>query len=256
MQFASLGSGSGGNATVVRVGSTTLLIDCGFSGTQLRKRLAALAMTVDEIDAVLVTHEHGDHIGGVPRLAQQLGIDPWMTWGTWQALESSAAAGGNGWQEFSCHQPFAVGDAWIEPFPVPHDAREPSQFVVSDGARRLGILTDAGHATPLMHERLAGCQGLLLEFNHDREMLQRGSYPWSVIQRIDGDYGHLNNAQSAALLDSVWHGGLQHVVIGHVSERNNHQRLIDQSLYGTAAGVSECLTVAGQDAPTPWMTIV
>ena len=255
MQFASLGSGSGGNATVVRAGATTLLIDCGFSMPQLRRRLTALALTLDDIDAVLVTHEHTDHIAGVARLAQQTGIQPWMTWGTRRALEASTAGRCEEWQEFSCHEPFTVGDAWIEPFPVPHDAREPAQFVVGNGSKRIAILTDAGHVTPLMRERLTACDALLLEFNHDREMLQAGSYPWSVIQRIDGDYGHLNNEQSAGLLGAVWHANLQHLMIGHVSERNNEPRLIRRSLDAAPRGVEDRMILAGQDVPTPWLRL-
>lgn len=256
MKFASLGSGSAGNGTVVCVGNTTLLIDCGFSGVQLQRRLATLSMTVDDIDAVLVTHEHGDHVGGVPRLARRFGITPWMTCGTRQSLEADGVDGFDGCQEFSCHEPFVLGDARIEPYPVPHDAREPAQFVVSDGARRLGVLTDAGHATPLIQQRLAGCDALLIEFNHDQAMLRGGSYPPQVIRRIDGDYGHLNNGQSAALLDSIWHSGIQHLVIGHVSTRNNDDRLIEQSLQALPAPGFAGVTMARQETPTPWLTIV
>lgn len=256
MRFASLGSGSAGNATVVCAGQTTLLIDCGFSGTQLERRLATLCLTVENIDAVLVTHEHGDHAGGVAHLARRAGLKPWMTYGTWSGCDSAATTRLDGWTEFSCHDPFTIGDALIEPFPVPHDAREPAQFVIGDGDRRVGLLTDAGHVSGLMVDRLRDCEALLVEFNHDREMLRTGSYPDSVIRRIDGDYGHLNNDQSADLVRAVWTGAVQQLVVGHVSARNNDPQLIQAAL-DRALGDDDRtrVTLADQQTPTDWLCI-
>ncbi|NIO40833.1 MAG: MBL fold metallo-hydrolase, partial [Burkholderiales bacterium] len=182
LRFASLGSGSGGNATLIHSGSTTVMLDCGFSVAETTRRLARLGMRPDELDAILVTHEHDDHIGGVARFARRFGLPVWMSNGTWRGLE--------GLFEGIClnliegYAAFSIGSVHVEPFPVPHDAREPTQFVFSDGAARLGVLTDTGEATPHIESMLRNCDALVIECNHDAALLARSSYPPSLRARI------------------------------------------------------------------------
>ncbi|MDR1708581.1 MAG: MBL fold metallo-hydrolase, partial [Candidatus Accumulibacter sp.] len=192
MRFASLGSGSRGNSLVVEAGGARLLVDAGFSARATAARLARLALRPEEISAILVTHEHRDHTAGVPLLSARHGIPVYMTHGTraaWPAGEKCAEC-----RLIEAGARFAVGDLEITPIPVPHDAREPVQFVFSDGARRLGVLTDCGSATPHAAAMLAGCEALVLECNHDPELLAASSYPDQVKRRIAGRFGHLANA--------------------------------------------------------------
>lgn len=233
IRFAYLGSGSKGNSALVASGGTCVMIDCGFSVAAAGARLSRLGQEPGAIDALLVTHEHSDHIGGVARMARRYGIPVWMTPGTWAAAPDRDMPEV---QLFNCHEPFEIGDLRIEPMPVPHDAREPCQFVFTDGARRLGILTDAGHVTAHMQERLAGCDALVLECNHDLDMLMRGPYPPPLKRRVAGQLGHLNNGQSAALVAALDGRRLQHLVAVHISETNNTRELAVGAL-ASALGV-------------------
>ena len=200
LRFRSLGSGSTGNATLVEATSagrtTRLLVDCGFALKQLesaaRQRRAWLA---SQIDAVFVTHEHGDHIGCAHMLARRRRIPVWMSEGTWLA---TGARDFDGMLHLARDgADIAIGDLCLRPFTVPHDAREPLQLRCTDGARHLGVLTDLGHATPHVLAQLAGIDALLLECNHDPDMLAQSSYPAFLKHRIGGNYGHLSNAASA-----------------------------------------------------------
>ncbi len=173
IRFALLGSGSEGNALVVQVDSTTVLMDCGFSVSETVTRLARLGLQAKQIDGILVTHEHSDHIAGVARLARKFDIPVWMTHGTLRFQH--AAFAGTTVTEINPHSTFAVGDVEVRPILVPHDAGEPVQYVFGDGARRLGVLTDTGHATPHIESVLSGCHALILECNHDEEMLRNGA---------------------------------------------------------------------------------
>jgi phosphoribosyl 1,2-cyclic phosphodiesterase len=249
MRFASLGSGSKGNALVVESGRTRVLIDCGFGPRELASRLARLGLTPQDLNAILVTHEHGDHVGGVARAAQRFSLDVHMSHGT------CAGAGLAGQIEvslFDSHTAFVIGDLQLEPFPVPHDAREPTQFVVGDGQRRLGVLTDAGCVTPHMVEMLDGCDGLVLECNHDAEMLRNGSYPWSLKQRVGGRLGHLDNMSAASLVEQMDRRRLQHVVAAHLSEQNNTPDLARAALARVLGCAPEDVAVADQPNGFDW----
>ncbi len=218
MRFASLGSGSRGNALLVEEGSTCLLVDCGFSAREIGRRLARLGKAPDELTAILITHEHTDHIGGVEVLARRHNLPVWMSYGTCLAgscMELPRL------ERFDVHQPFAIDGIRVEPFPVPHDAREPCQFVFGNGDCRLGILTDCGSVTSHIRAKLNGCHGLLLESNHDSEMLRNGPYPPSLKQRVAGRLGHLSNHQAAELLRDIDLSALRHIAAMHLSERNN-----------------------------------
>ena len=250
MRFAWLGSGSRGNAGLIEAGQTRLLLDCGFTAKETERRLARLGLEPADLAGVLVTHEHRDHIAGVSVLARRHRLPVWMTPGTHRQAGDLGEL--PGLALFNCHEPFAVGDLQVEPFPVPHDAREPSQFVFSDGARRLGVLTDAGRSTPHVEAVLAGCDGLLLECNHDADMLADGPYPPTLKARVGGGHGHLSNAQAAELLGRLDTARLQHIAALHLSEENNRPGLAREAL-GAALGCGpDWVATAGQAEGLDW----
>lgn len=218
MRFASLASGSRGNALLVESGSTLAMIDCGLTLKAAEERIAALGRNPRDIAAVLVTHEHGDHVRGVPALAKRYRMPVWMTAGT---AASGIARTLPFTRIFDCSRALVIGELTIEPFPTPHDAREPCHFTAAAGGRRLGMLSDAGHVTRHIRERFADCDALAVEFNHDLEALWAGDYTRELKARIASPHGHLNNAQAAELVETVAHDGLQWVVALHLSEANN-----------------------------------
>lgn len=249
MRFASLGSGSRGNATLVEAGSTRILIDCGFSCAETERRLARFSLQAQDLDAILVTHEHSDHIAGVARLSRRHGIPVWMTAGTEAMHQGGELAD---WHCFSSHEAFPIGDLEIQPFPVPHDAREPCQFVLSDGALRFGVLTDVGSVTRHMLQVLDGLDALFLECNHDSGMLANGPYPPGLKQRVGGQFGHLSNAQAADIITKIDTARLQHLVAAHLSDKNNHPDLARAALAAALGCVASEIRVADQDAGVAW----
>lgn len=254
MRFASLGSGSRGNATLVQHDNTTLLIDCGFSRKQLEPRLQRMGLALKDLDAVLVTHEHGDHAGGVVSVARAAGVPVWSTQGTARAarfdqLPSSQI------KLFNAHETFEVGALEVRPYAVPHDAREPSQFVFSDGQVQLGLLTDVGEITPHIVEMLQDCDGLLLEANHDEAMLENGPYPPALKQRVGGRLGHLSNRQSAELLQRLDCSRLQHLIAMHLSEKNNQPQLAQEALAAVLNCPAHELDCADQDDGFDWRSL-
>jgi phosphoribosyl 1,2-cyclic phosphodiesterase len=253
MRFASLGSGSRGNATLVEAGSTLVMIDCGFSCRETERRLNRLGRTAADLSALLVTHEHGDHVRGVPLLARKYDLPVWITRGTQRMLRDSELPR---LQYFDGHAEFSIDALRVRPFTVPHDAQEPCQFVFEYQARRLGVLTDAGRVTPHIIECLDACDALLLECNHDADMLATGPYSASLKQRVGGPWGHLSNAQAGSLLSQLDYSRLQHLVAAHLSDKNNRAELAQAVL----ARVLDCETswigVAGQEAGLDWRSIV
>ena len=250
MRFASLGSGSRGNALVVEAGSARLLVDAGFGPRELSRRLERLGLAADEVDAVLVTHEHSDHIGGVFACARRFDWAVFLTHGTLAASRAAGAAART--TIIDSHEEFSVGDICVQPFPVPHDAREPVQFVLADGARRLGVLTDAGHVTPHMVSMLDACDALVLECNHDLEMLAQGSYSQALKRRIGGPWGHLDNAAAASLLSQLGHANLRHVVAAHLSAENNCPQRARSALSAVLGCAEDWIGVATQDEGFAW----
>ncbi len=226
MRIASLGSGSRGNATLVQYRDTTLLIDNGFSLKQFTRRLERLEIKLDEIDAVLLTHEHGDHSGGVERLCARHEIPLWTAVGTARA----ALSPGFEYQRLIAGRAVTIGGIEITPVTVPHDASEPLQFIFHqlDNGKRLGILTDTGHITRHIVEAFSCLDGLLLEFNYDAEMLASGPYPDMLKQRVGGNLGHLSNEQSLDLLRQIDTDSLNCLIAGHISEKNNRSAMVDQ----------------------------
>lgn len=254
MRFASLGSGSEGNALLVSVAQTHVLMDCGFSVHDTVARLAKLGVAADQLSGIVVTHEHGDHIGGVARLARKFGIPVWLTHGTLRS-QPKAFSGVEQRREIDPHSPFAIGDIQITPFPVPHDAAEPVQFVFDDGARRLGVLTDTGSGTSHIEQMLSGCHALVLECNHDSAMLMNGAYPYSLKQRVSGRYGHLSNHEAAGILSKLDVSRLQHLVAAHLSQTNNTPALATQALSAAVNCTENWIGVATQEEGFTWRTI-
>ena len=254
MRFALLGSGSKGNATLVEKGSTRLLIDCGFSLKELERRMLRLGVEVSSLSAVLVTHEHNDHIAGVGALARKYGKPVWLSAGT--ARNAGKRLGLVPQRQLlNCHSDFAMGDLQVTPFPVPHDAREPCQFVFSDGDKRLGLLTDTGRSTQHIEQQLSGCDALILESNHDNEMLRNGPYPPRLQARVGGELGHLSNDQAAAILQRIDCTSLQHLVAAHLSEKNNLPALASRALSDALGCEPEWIALADQEQGLDWREI-
>jgi len=252
LRFCALGSGSRGNAMLIEAGRTRLMLDNGFSLRETEKRLGLLGVDAASIAGILVTHEHSDHCNGVGALARKYGLAVYATQGTYTSgrLDELPDA-----RLINSHQDFSVGDLQIQPFPVPHDAREPCQFVFSDGKRRLGILTDTGSSTAHIEDLLSGIDALVLECNHDKAMLARGDYPYHVKLRVAGDYGHLNNEQAALLLQSINTSSLQHIVAAHISEKHNTQALAQHSLSAALHCPREWIAIADQHRGLDWRDV-
>jgi phosphoribosyl 1,2-cyclic phosphodiesterase len=251
MRFASIGSGSEGNALVVEAGATRVMIDCGFGVRETTARLARIGVEPGSISAIVVTHEHADHVGGVAAVAARFGIPVWLTFGTLDSvgdrLRNLDRVFG-----FDSHDVFAVGDLEVHPFPVPHDARDPVQFVVTDGQRRLGVLTDIGVATPFVESRLSGCDALVLECNHDADLLAGGTYPWPLKQRIAGRLGHLCNADAAAIVRAIDCSQLRHLVAAHLSQQNNTPGHARSALADALGCAADWIGIADQQTGFDW----
>ncbi|TMG79162.1 MAG: MBL fold metallo-hydrolase [Betaproteobacteria bacterium] len=254
MRFASLGSGSQGNALIVEAGGTRLMLDCGFPLRETVSRLARAGLDPSDLAGIIVTHEHADHGEGVFPLACRFGLPVWLTHGTLSALRAE-----NSGVEEECElnlvdsgRSFSVGDLLVHPFTVPHDAREPVQYVLSDGARRLGVLTDTGCSTAHVESNLSGCDALVLECNHDLGLLTSGPYPSALKVRIASRLGHLDNQSSASLLAALDRGRLKHLIAAHLSQTNNTPELARAAL----AAVMRCepgwISVATQDEGFGW----
>jgi phosphoribosyl 1,2-cyclic phosphodiesterase len=252
MRFASLGSGSRGNATLVEAGATLVMIDCGFSCRETERRLSRLGRTAADLTALLVTHEHGDHVRGIPLLARKYDLPVWITRGTHQALRDNDI---HRLQYFDGHADFSIDDLRVCPFTVPHDAREPCQFVFEHQALRLGVLTDTGRMTPHIIECLDACDALLLECNHDTDMLATGPYSALLKRRVGGPLGHLSNAQAGSLLSRLDCSRLQHLVAAHLSDKNNRPQLAQTELAKALDCETDWIAVAGQDTGLDWRNI-
>lgn len=228
MQIASIGSGSKGNATLIRSGSTLLLLDCGFSLPRLRFGMAELGHQLSDISAVLVTHEHSDHIAGILPLVKEYQISTFLSAGSARALSKKGVY--PNLHFVTPGIPFRLGELEILPVLVPHDANEPVQYVFSNGDGKLGVLTDLGHVSYGVQTYFGDCTELLLEFNYDQQLLAEGSYPPSLKQRIAGPHGHLSNDQALELLKKAKIEGLRKLIIGHISQNNNDPKLVQSML--------------------------
>ena len=254
LRFASLASGSGGNCLVADADGTCVLIDCGLNLRDTEKRLARLGLEPSDINGVLVTHEHGDHAHGVFDFAAAHNVTVYLTYGTMHAMKAEGKViEGVRLVFINGRQSEAVGGMQVMPFTVPHDAREPLQLTCTDGASRLGVLTDLGRSSGHVLEQLAGCATLLLECNHDPVMLETGSYPWPLKRRISGGWGHLANEAAAAIAQALRPSGLAKVVAAHLSEQNNRPELARAALAGAMGCEPHEIAVADGAHGCEWM---
>lgn len=260
MRFCNLGSGSGGNATVIEasqgITTTQVLVDCGFSLRELTRRLARAGTSPEALAAVFITHEHGDHAGCALTLARRHRVPIYTSRGTWRAISRQEPDFDPTLVHFTHDgERLALGDVELQPYAVPHDALEPLQLRAGDGRHRLGILTDIGAPTPAVLQALQGCDALLLECNHDEDMLRNGSYPWSLKRRILGTHGHLSNASAAQMLTACMHPKLAHVVAMHLSERNNLPALAAAALAPVLGCATSDVRIADQALGFDWIAL-
>ncbi len=250
MRFASLGSGSRGNASLIEVGNTCILVDCGFSLKQINLRLERLNKTLEDIDAIFLSHEHQDHIQGANSLIQQTQIPLWASSGTANYLTKP-----DNLFLFGSRQKCKIKDIEVTPIIVPHDAAEPYQFILNSDNHQLGILTDTGHITSHILDEYSGCTALMLEANYDNEMLQSGTYPKSLKLRISGNFGHLSNQQSVDFLNKLDTSRLQHLALMHISEKNNTIELAKNAVK-TSVEIKCSLQTACQENGFDWIELV
>lgn len=275
LRYKNLSSGSTGNATVIEASSdhntkpNRVLVDCGMRLSRLLELLAVADVQPTDIDAIFITHEHSDHIGCVTQLASRYSIPVWASSGTHAALQdmqlklrakqpthAQLVPGFEALVRIAADAcPIEVGDLQLNPFTVPHDAREPLQLTCSDGNIKLGILTDLGHASRHVIDSIAGCNALLLESNHDEEMLSNSKYPAFLKSRVGGDFGHLSNTQAAGLLSAVMHDQLRHVSAAHLSQQNNHPSLAQSALADVLGCLPADIFAACPETGTPWMMV-
>ena len=256
LRFRSLASGSSGNATLIEASDglhrTRVLVDCGLGLRQLLARLAVEGIGPADLDGIFITHEHGDHIGCAPMLGARYGVPLWTSAGTVQyaafaGLESALNLVRDG-------QVFAIGGIQFHPFTVPHDAREPLQLRCTDGDRVLGLMTDIGHVTGHALAALAGCHALVLESNHDVELLAQSRYPDFLKRRVGGQHGHLSNVQAAAALGALRHDRLNTVVAAHLSERNNRPDLVSRA-FAAVLGCGEADVLLAERQGRGWLDV-
>jgi len=255
LQFASLGSGSKGNCTLIEADGTTLLVDCGFSMRETERRLQRLSRQIEQVSAILVTHEHGDHVRGVASLAKKYKVPVWSSRGTAKAAKLEELNDLGLWNCIDIHQQFEINAIQIQPVPVPHDAKEPCQFIFTDGDWRLGVLTDTGSITPYIEEQYSACDAFILEANHDEEMLANGAYPASLKHRVGGNYGHLNNSQAKDLLNAIDISKLQYLVASHISDKNNTVALARDKMSEALDTEASWIDVASQDEGLDWRVL-
>ena len=253
LRFTSLGSGSSGNGLVVESGATRVLMDCGFTLADTKARLERVGLAPSQIAGIVVTHEHDDHMGGVARFALRYAIPVYLTRGSAQWLPPDFPAVLV--RYIDSHTTFSIDGLSVEPFPVPHDAREPVQYVFSDGAARLGVVTDLGSVTQHVVEKLSGCQALVIECNHDLDMLMNGPYPAHLKRRIAGRLGHLSNEASAEIVRAMDCSRLKHVIAAHLSEKNNTPELACAALAGALGCAPDWVGIATQEDGFAWRQI-
>lgn len=274
MRFTVLGSGSTGNAVLISSEKTNVLVDAGMSAREILRRLGEMGVSADELDAILVTHEHGDHIGGLRVLLGSVRCPVYVSRSTQDSFYDTRAGGENGNSESSkrraalkdrtveieSSRDFRIGDIDFEPFSVPHDAADNFGFVAKKDGVKVATLMDFGHITTLIKEKLAGCDAIVVESNHSRDMLRACSvYTWDLKQRILSRTGHLSNEDLADWLQSDFDGSARHIVLAHLSQRANEPhlaRLMAETALQMRAPLFRAetrITISNHREPTPWI---
>ncbi len=258
VRFTILGSGSGGNCAYLETGDTRLLIDAGFSARQIRQRLAGLERSPESLHGILITHEHSDHIQGLAVLATRLRIPIYCNRLTRDAIAYALQAPFES-RLFTNGNSFSIGDVDIEPFSVPHDAQDPVGFLLRTSAGNVGFLTDLGHATRLVMERIRPANVLVLETNHDLKLLQDDTRrPWSVKQRILSRHGHLSNEAAAGVAEETMSAELRQLYLGHLSRDCNRPELalaVMQERLGRIGATHVHVASTSQDCPSPTLEL-
>ena len=256
MRFASLGSGSAGNCMVIEKTRTRLLLDCGFGTREVENRLQRLGLAPAQITGILVTHEHDDHAKGAFKFAAKYKIPVWLSHGSFKMCTRYLADHAqNNIHVINSHQKFSIQDIEVLPYPVPHDAREPTQFTFYDGQFKLGVLTDAGCSTLHIEQVLSSCDALVLECNHDLSMLENGAYPYSLKKRVGSRLGHLDNQSAAQLLAKLDNTKLKHIIAAHLSAKNNAPALAKKALSQVLNCSDDWVGVAEQDDGFSWRSL-
>ncbi|MCX8064963.1 MAG: MBL fold metallo-hydrolase [Candidatus Hydrogenedentes bacterium] len=254
LKFSVLGSGSSGNASFIEAGRISVLVDCGFSYPNLKQRLESVGRSVKEIDAIFLTHEHADHIRGLKRFLQFHPVPVFLTRGTYEVVAEMIEH--KDLIEFvKPGERFSFGGLNVCSYSVTHDANEPVNYVFEQNGCKLGFATDCGYPTKLMISKLRGCRGIVVESNYCPDMLMIGPYPFQVKQRIKSNYGHLSNIQMAELLMNVLDDGLRIVVIGHISENNNHVEKIRDIVSKILLNKDIEICISTQNSPTPLLNL-
>lgn len=252
LEVASLGSGSSGNATLVRSTKTSLLIDCGFTLKETLKRMATLGVAPSDLTAVLISHEHSDHVKGIGPLSRKFGVPIYLTHGTFRRLKDNRLLA---YELFHAHAPFTLGDIEVDPFPTAHDAAESCQFVLRKDNISFAVATDMGVCPPFVLGKLAGVNGVLIECNYDDDMLRNGPYPPSLQHRIRGQFGHLGNSQAGPVVRAIDHPSLETILLGHLSEKNNTEQCALDAVLASVVRNPERVEVLTQHAASRWIAI-
>ncbi len=255
-----LGSGSSGNCAVVRTGRTRLLVDAGLSARRIAQRLEMVGLRIEELDGILLTHEHQDHTCGLEMLCRKYEVPLFATPLTQETLtQSTFTKAKPRWKLMQTGAAFEFQDVRIECFPVPHDAVDPVGFVIQDEESRLGVLSDVGFVTNLIRDRLKGAHSLFIEANYDTHLLEEDTKrPWSIKQRISGRHGHLSNDQTADLVRELAHADLHHIVLGHLSDDCNCPDMVRKRISAVLheAGVRDTgIHCAARHEPLPWLEV-
>jgi len=250
MQICTLASGSKGNSIYISNGETAILIDAGLSGVEIERRLKSRNIPAASINAIVVSHEHADHIQGVGVLSRRYDLPVYMSPQTDAAASAQLGKIGD-IRHFACGAAFTINTLTIRPFSTSHDACDPAGFTVGEGGKKIGIATDLGIATTMVKTHLKDCRCLVLEANHDLRMLEQGPYPWPLKQRIKGRTGHLSNESSRELFMELLHENLSHVILGHLSETNNTPELALRVVTEHLSDTRINITVAGQTSAGP-----
>ncbi len=258
VKFTILGSGSAGNASYVETDETRVLVDCGFSPRQIRQRLATIGRAPENLTAILITHEHSDHIAGLAGIAEKLGIPVYCNRATKEEIERTLGAHLD-FRLFTAGSSFEVGEITVETFSIPHDAQDPVGYLLRTSSGNLGFATDLGHVTKLVLERIRPANVLLLESNHDVKMLQDCQHrPWSLKQRILSRHGHLSNEAAADCTADIMSGDLRHLFLGHLSSDCNKPELafgVVQKRLDAIGATHVQLALTTQAAPCPTLSL-
>ncbi|WP_239256271.1 MBL fold metallo-hydrolase [Listeria ilorinensis] len=237
ISFSILASGSSGNATLVETGDQKILIDCGLSGKKMEGLFSQVGRSISDVDAILITHEHSDHIKGLGVLARKYKLPIYANRKTWQAMDSMIGEVANDQKfEFAMETVKDFGSLQVESFGVSHDAAEPMFYIFHNGNKKFVMITDTGYVSDRMKGHIAGADAYLFESNHDVEMLRMGRYPWNVKRRILGDEGHVSNEDAGLAMSEVISDRTKRIYLGHLSKDNNMKDLARMSVTQTLAG--------------------